>query len=150
MGSTSLACAVCPLQRQARRQNGGYSAGNDWSAPTHRMPPGVSGECHVRRMGPAPQILGSIAPPGIHSSFFTSSRASSMVIRAGLCRLMYCGAEDTRKPSPLLPPCSEALGPVDGTCLSPGAKRKSDGMPGGSAVETGGLNPGRHPARGEP
>lgn len=47
-----------------------------------------------------------------------------MVSRAGLCCLMYCGAEDTRKPSPLLPPCTEVLGPGDGTCLSPGAKRK--------------------------
>lgn len=79
--------------------------------------------CHGRCTGPAPQVLEPISP-GTHSSFFTSSRASSMVSRAGLCCLMYCGAEDTRKPSPLLPPCTEVLGPGDGTCLSPGAKRK--------------------------
>lgn len=31
-----------------------------------------------------------LAPPGTHSSFFTSSRASSMDSGAGLWCLMYC------------------------------------------------------------
>lgn len=45
------------------------------------------------------------------------------------------GRGHTRKPSALLPPCTEVLGPEDGTCLSPGTKRKravvkGTGLPG--------------------
>lgn len=53
-------------------------------------------ECHGQCTQPALQIRPrSVASPaGAHGSFLTSSRASSMVSGAGLCRLMYCGAED--------------------------------------------------------
>lgn len=62
--------------------------------------------------------------PGSQSSFSTSSRAASMVSRAGLCCLdVLWGRGHTRKPSALLPPCAEVLGPGMAH-LSPGTKRK--------------------------
>lgn len=87
------------------------------------MPPGISGERRGQRTGPAPQGLEPIAP-GSQSSFSTSSRAASMVSRAGLCCLMYCGAEDTQGSHQHC--CLRALRfwVLGMAHLSPGTKRK--------------------------
>ena len=75
-----------------------------------------------------------------------------MVSGAGLCCLMYCGAEDTGEPSPLLPQSAEALGPGDGACPQ-GLTGKMKGCQVAMEQKRRGeprQPPGRYPARGEP
>lgn len=68
---------------------------------------GVPGQ----RVSSNPQILPHLV---VLSSFFTSSRASSMDSGAGLCRLRYCGAQDRHVT--LLPRSTEAVGVRGSAC----------------------------------